>query len=86
MVVMLSSDLATSTMPNHLYLNGHTVPGDVNLAPNTHGPYTGTHWQAYMLLDGKYIFKCLGHIHNLDHVYLNGFTAVCRWSSAPSIT
>jgi len=62
--------------PNHFYLNGRTVPGDVNynLAPNTHGPYTGTHRKAYMLPDGNYILKCLGHINNPNHVYLNGPT------------
>ena len=66
--------------PNHLYLNGLTGSEGVNLAPNTTGGNTGTHWLPIKLADGIYAFKCLGHINNR---YLNGYTGTGDVNLAP---
>src|SRR5262249_56801020 len=42
------------------WLNGQTVKGEVDLAPITTWPYTGTRWRAHKLADGAWAFRCLG--------------------------
>ncbi len=43
--------------PAHLYLNGITSLGGVNLAPATTGEDTGTHWMPEKRADGTYLLR-----------------------------
>jgi len=73
-----------------VFLDGRTIDGSVGLAPSTDPPFTGTHWEAILhrnplgAADGTYRFKCLGHISNPDHVFLDGRTIDGSVGLAPS--
>jgi hypothetical protein len=69
--------------PNHVFLNGRTQDGVVDLAPSTDQPFTGTLWEAVSLADG-FGFRCLGSFKNPDHVWLDGRTLDGSVGLAPS--
>jgi len=48
--------------------------GGGNLAPSNTG--VGTNRLTIKLADGSYAFKCLVHIYDSNHLYLNGFTVL----------
>ncbi len=56
-----------------LYLNGHTITGAIDLAPNTHYPYTGTAWEATGTAPtaANFSLACKGQILKADHVLLS---------------
>ncbi|GHO98769.1 hypothetical protein KSF_088170 [Reticulibacter mediterranei] len=59
----------------HQFLDGNTSTGIVGLAPNTQEPFTGTMWEITGPLEnGFFTFRCLGHIQNPDHRFLDGRT------------
>lgn len=60
--------------PDNLYLNGITESGSVDLAPETGGVFSGTHWQTETLSDGSLALRCLGAVSNPNHRYLDGLT------------
>jgi len=56
------------------YLDSYTYTGGTGLAPNSGGPYTGTHWQVHVNSDGSVSLESLGDFKNPNFVWLDGRT------------
>ena len=69
--------------PDHLYLNGFTVTGDVNLALNTSGQYT---------LASIFAARCMAMtfssalVTSTTSIYMNGYTVPGNINLAPSFS
>ena len=67
------------------WLDGRTADGTVGLAPDRHGPYTGTRWQVIQVGSNNpniVVLKCLGDIEGPRR--LNGRTADGTVGVAPT--
>jgi len=56
------------------WLNGRTVEGAVDLAPNTDLQYSGINWRVVKQMEGVFAFYCIGTIETSTR-WLNGKTA-----------
>lgn len=67
--------LGNISNPKHIYLNGISTDGTVNLVADINPEnHSGTYWEIEKLNDGSIALKCLGNIANPNYVYLNGNT------------
>ncbi len=58
---------------NHVFLNGHTQTGLIELSttPSPTNPLSGTQWYTEDLGNGFVTLKCMGRIINQEHAYLS---------------
>ena len=58
--------------PQFRFLDGLTQAGGVKLSPDTHGVFTGSHWQCLEQPDGTFCFASAGAVQGVR--YLDGRT------------
>ena len=56
--------------PQFRFLDGLTQAGGVKLSPDTHGVFTGSHWQCLEQPDGTFCFASAGAVQGVR--YLDG--------------
>ncbi len=64
--------MGTAVNPAHLWLNGRTQDGKLELSPSAADPSTGARWKAHAQGENVFAFECLGTLVNPDFVWLYG--------------